>query len=485
VWYGSGMASAVSITVDLAVWRHSASYYGGTSTISSTGAAVALTTPSGIPVPLSESEFCDVGHTCKFGISKSETELLGDSSGSSKWGNCQEEAPYSTDDCQRQCYRDNQCFLVANVSRACNEAVHACWDSCYPPCSDASWSTKATSFKFSNYFLSSANKAMQQVLEEYLYAYWQYDYGVPGYPNDQGSQTELWCAGIRNCSFEELKRYAENNLVNILVYPQSMEVLSTRESEAVTFADLTSGIGGNLGLWLGISTMTIMEWLEFLLIGLLAYTCCPRGVSLCHAQKTVPDPAEGTDMTPEEMLVTSSQDWMDFCNRQEWSLQKSKASRNASSPSSPTESSVPGLDWEGSVHGLGPPLPTECRCNSCQANQLCTLGCSDRPCEVTGKVPMGRPHSESWHGPAPGLSADATMPPTTPAEDDEWWNDDEVSCLGNGEYADEYGPQPSFGMLGALSGEEAGAEFLASSPLKASECETKPAPAPNTPMVVV
>ena len=48
---------------------------------------------------------------------------------------------------------------------------------------------------------------------------------------------------------------------------------------------MSTGIGGNLGLFIGISGVTILEWVEFFFIALATYTCCATGVPLWHDDK--------------------------------------------------------------------------------------------------------------------------------------------------------------------------------------------------------
>jgi len=66
------------------------------------------------------------------------------------------------------------------------------------------------------------------------------------------------------------------------------------------------GIGGNLGLFIGISGVTIIEWLEFLVVSLCTYTCCAAGIPLCHDESEIPATDPGAEVEQEKEVGDDS-----------------------------------------------------------------------------------------------------------------------------------------------------------------------------------
>ncbi|XP_022092889.1 acid-sensing ion channel 2-like isoform X1 [Acanthaster planci] len=65
-----------------------------------------------------------------------------------------------------------------------------------------------------------------------------------------------------NMTAEELR----NNIVDLYVYIEDMRVTVIEHKEAYDFAKLTSDIGGELGLLLGASVLTVFEFLDYLAV---------------------------------------------------------------------------------------------------------------------------------------------------------------------------------------------------------------------------
>jgi Amiloride-sensitive sodium channel len=70
-------------------------------------------------------------------------------------------------------------------------------------------------------------------------------------------------------------------VVSLTVYPSTLSVVNVNESPKYQAWSILSGIGGNLGLLLGFSLLTVFEWAEFFLFG----TCCYRYYAKCLRSK--------------------------------------------------------------------------------------------------------------------------------------------------------------------------------------------------------
>ena len=60
-------------------------------------------------------------------------------------------------------------------------------------------------------------------------------------------------------------------MVILKVFVGSTEVETITESMAMNFAALLGGVGGNAGLTIGVSFMTVMEWAEFIVTAIMVY----------------------------------------------------------------------------------------------------------------------------------------------------------------------------------------------------------------------
>ena len=65
-----------------------------------------------------------------------------------------------------------------------------------------------------------------------------------------------------NISVEELKSWTHNYFLRLNVYVNSKTVSVREQIPMITLADLMSQIGGCLGLWLGISIVTVVEFFD-------------------------------------------------------------------------------------------------------------------------------------------------------------------------------------------------------------------------------
>jgi hypothetical protein len=72
---------------------------------------------------------------------------------------------------------------------------------------------------------------------------------------------------------EDIKR-ALKDFSKINVYVSDTNVFLTKEEPAMTATQLVSDIGGQLGIWIGVSVLTIAEVLEILILVLM--DCCRK-----------------------------------------------------------------------------------------------------------------------------------------------------------------------------------------------------------------
>lgn len=62
----------------------------------------------------------------------------------------------------------------------------------------------------------------------------------------------------------EYRRYIENNYVGVVVLRETTTVEYYRQSFSLSVVDVVSNVGGQTGLWIGISFFSIMELLEMI-----------------------------------------------------------------------------------------------------------------------------------------------------------------------------------------------------------------------------
>ncbi|XP_067648677.1 acid-sensing ion channel 4-B-like [Haliotis asinina] len=85
-----------------------------------------------------------------------------------------------------------------------------------------------------------------------------------------------WAETFKHDVFSE--EYSRDNLLSINVYFSELSLQTIEEEPAYEFASLLSDFGGQLGLWMGISVLSICEVLELFYL-LLANCFKPRSVS--------------------------------------------------------------------------------------------------------------------------------------------------------------------------------------------------------------
>eukprot|EP00057_Strongylocentrotus_purpuratus_P023622 XP_011678096.1 PREDICTED: amiloride-sensitive sodium channel subunit beta-like [Strongylocentrotus purpuratus] len=96
------------------------------------------------------------------------------------------------------------------------------------------------------------------------------------WPNDAHRPTVL--AGIRQLSDDLRNKIANNtefidtNVVKVIVYFSSLEYENFYQTADYTVYDLISALGGQVGLWIGVSVLTVFEFVE-LLYDILKFGC--------------------------------------------------------------------------------------------------------------------------------------------------------------------------------------------------------------------
>jgi len=260
------------------------------------GASVDVTDPSSIPLPPNHGVACSVGGECKVAVAKTELKRLGDNTGKNVFGNCMPSNgnPYSVTDCKATCYAEgvSKCrsllprmpplgkdLILLSTEEGVDEeaAVGDCLakircDHCYPRCDKVDWRMKHAFMPF------TANQQVEDWIQyQHLH---QLDVKSSKYPAitnlETGKVKVLDCAKQKTCSFRDVRQYAEQNLVAFSIYPETLSVLKTKESQKVELETLISTLGGNIGLFIGASYMTLFEWLEFCGVAAMLYMCCSR-----------------------------------------------------------------------------------------------------------------------------------------------------------------------------------------------------------------
>nr|XP_054756187.1 amiloride-sensitive sodium channel subunit gamma-like [Lytechinus pictus] len=96
------------------------------------------------------------------------------------------------------------------------------------------------------------------------------------WPNDQHRPTVL--EGIKQLSdhlrdrIENNTQFIDTNVVKVIVYFSSLEYENFYQTPEYTVYDLISALGGQVGLWIGVSVLTVFEFIE-LLYDILKYGC--------------------------------------------------------------------------------------------------------------------------------------------------------------------------------------------------------------------
>lgn len=71
----------------------------------------------------------------------------------------------------------------------------------------------------------------------------------------------------------DYRRYIESNYVGVAVLRETTTVEYYTQSFSLSIVDVVSNVGGQTGLWIGISFFSIMELLE-MIFRLIRYQCC-------------------------------------------------------------------------------------------------------------------------------------------------------------------------------------------------------------------
>ncbi|KAJ1469837.1 hypothetical protein T484DRAFT_1850197 [Baffinella frigidus] len=89
--------------------------------------------------------------------------------------------------------------------------------------------------------------------------------------------------------------YVKKNFAVVHVLYDSFEIETVQITPAMSAFSLFGAIGGNLGMWVGVSMMTILESMEWLLVAAAAGLCC---VGCCAAKRR---PSSSDNMPPSEL----------------------------------------------------------------------------------------------------------------------------------------------------------------------------------------
>ena len=80
------------------------------------------------------------------------------------------------------------------------------------------------------------------------------------------------------------KEYLQNNIIEVYLYFQSFSVQKIREVPSYSLADLAADVGGQMGLFVGASIISLSEFLELLLDLLMGKLCtCNRSKKIATA----------------------------------------------------------------------------------------------------------------------------------------------------------------------------------------------------------
>ncbi|XP_069989438.1 degenerin-like protein asic-1 [Penaeus vannamei] len=231
------------------------------------GAKIIVHSPRHIPFPEDEGFNISPGISVSVAVKTKRIERVGQ-----PWGTCESskdtQKEYSSLQCKKLCqekefwkvcgcyvgespaYGDvsklrpaNQCSPFNVTQKLCMATVLFSYQQgllnckCPPPCNETVYSTQVTS--------SEENKGFYTIVQNIKRA-------------DMGDDL---CSG------------SENETVRVHLYLESLNYEVIRESPAYTWDTLICNMGGNLGLFIGMSLVTLVELLEFLIdIGILCFS---------------------------------------------------------------------------------------------------------------------------------------------------------------------------------------------------------------------
>jgi len=289
-----GFATSLNVIIDLAMWNwtNSSSPFHKKPIPYTAGASIDVTDPSSIPLPPDHGVACSVGGECKVAVAKRELRRLGDGTGNAVFGNCTPPKgnPYSVTDCKARCLAKgvSKCRskLAANgisfkdlaiqhgIVKEQEEHGYKCLESircdhCYPPCVEIDWKMKHAFMPFREHL-----QVEEWIEYQHLHQLNLKSSTTPAILDiNSGQMRALTCAKHKTCSFKDVREYMLQNLVAFSVYPETLTVSKTKESPKVELETLISALGGNIGLFIGASYMTLFEWLEFCGVLAMVYTC--------------------------------------------------------------------------------------------------------------------------------------------------------------------------------------------------------------------
>ena len=164
---------------------------------------------------------------------------------------CQES---SDEDCVRALYKVYtrfECVRKASMQMTQNlTATRLC--GCYPPCHESSYDI--------SYSLSKWPAESFDGEEAYINIF-----ETEGYPNRFTNPEDQQKLELYGKYFDASnRRVAMKQFARLNVYVADYNVIKTEESAEYTQAQLLSDIGGQLGLWVGISVITLAEVIELL-----------------------------------------------------------------------------------------------------------------------------------------------------------------------------------------------------------------------------
>ena len=335
----SGRSEAIIVRLDLAVWNNTylwnsfANPSGNVANITppaTIGVSLDFTSPDDVPSPQSRGYVCGVGSSCTFGMTEGRYSRMGGPSGNDKWGNCTSKKPYSVLDCQMTCLRahaDRECNALGLSTLAqklkCEQMVttiHAsdCVENppsgqtpCFPPCEETSYDITQSQSNFNPVEYLRTPHSLQK-FNDWLQMQWYRQVAVngstetnrgviaetgvyPSFVDERGQKIVLNCALSANCSYFEVSKYLAQNTLEVTIFPVTLQQNHYTEAPSVSVDSFTATLGGNMGLFLGISGMTVFEWLEFSVIATGVYCLGFSIIPGCHELKNAPQAEEGEE----------------------------------------------------------------------------------------------------------------------------------------------------------------------------------------------
>lgn len=240
---------------------------------------------------------CPVGSACYYEGLQTVHSRLGDATGNNPWGNCVATKPYSVAHCKDLCYRSGVtsqystptewerglCSCMNGVFRGsaascdqdcqCRDAMQRCsahirqdvCEKCYPSCQEKSWKQTLNSMG-----MFGGRYRIVYMMQDRMVQWVTRLLEVAGL-HPLVFKHASYTAMTKKASTHHITEYADQNFVVLKVFVGSTEVESISESQSISFATVLGGIGGNAGLTIGVSFMTVVEWLEFSLTALMVY----------------------------------------------------------------------------------------------------------------------------------------------------------------------------------------------------------------------